>query len=135
MGSAAEDLTQSAQSQERREPLVQTAGVGQNMVSLWDVLTLVCCAMPIGGAAASAKIARVGFAGYALAVTVGLALGVCCALAMRVVGKIVATHIKRHPGPLQERYFRALYFAAMLWIVVALFLGGWGSSALLRLVF
>ena len=30
--------------------------------------------------------------------------------------------------------FRALYFAAVVWIAFALFLGGWVSSALLRLV-
>jgi hypothetical protein len=104
------------------------------MVSLWDLLNVLCFVMPIGGALASARIAKVGFSGYALATTLGLAFGVCCAWPMRTVGKTVATHIKRHPGSLKERYAYALYFAAMLWIVFALFLGEYASMALLRRV-
>ena len=106
-----------------------------DMVSLWDLLLVICFAMPIGGALSSASIRKVGFGGYALAITLGLALGACCAWAMRTVGATVAAHIQRHPVSLHDRYFRALYFAAMLWIILTLFLGGWVSSALLRLVF
>ena len=97
-------------------------------------MTAFCCVMPISGALASATLAKVGIGGYALAVGLGLVLGVCCAWAMRTVGETVAARVKRHPQPLQEWYFRALYFGAMLWIVAALFLGAWTSSALLRLV-
>jgi hypothetical protein len=91
--------------------------------------------MPIAGALASAKLAKVGFGGYALTITIGLVLGVCCGWTMRTVGKTVAAHIRKHSESLHERYFRALYFAAMLWIVFALFLGQWVSSAVMRLVF
>jgi len=105
------------------------------MRTLWDLLTALCFAMPIGSALASSKHAKVGFGGYALAAIVGLALGVCCAWTMRTVGRTAATHIKRHSESLQERYSRALYFAAMLWIVFALFLGDWVSSVVMRLVF
>ena len=104
------------------------------MVSLWDLLTAVCCVMPIGGALASAQYAKVGFGGDALAITIGVALGVCCAWTMRTAGNTVAAHIKRQTVSLHERYFGALYVAAMLWIVFALFLGGWVSLALMRLV-
>jgi hypothetical protein len=90
--------------------------------------------MPVAGAVASAKLAKVGFRGYALAVTVGLALGVGSARTMWTVGNNVAARMKGDPGSLKEWYFRTLYFAAMLWILVALFLGGWVSSVVLRLV-
>jgi hypothetical protein len=53
---------------------------------------------------------------------------------MRTAGNAVDAYVKRHPQLLQERYFRALYFGAMLWIVLALFLGASASSALIRLV-
>jgi hypothetical protein len=108
--------------------------VNANMVSLWDLLTAVCSVMPIGGALASAQYAKVGFGGYTLAVTIGLALGVCGAWTMRAVGKTVAARIRRQTVSMHQRYFRALYFAAVVWIVFALFLGGWVSSALMRLV-
>jgi hypothetical protein len=83
--------------------------------------------MPIGGGLASAKSAKVGFGGYTLAITIGLALGVCCAWTMRIVGDTVAARITRQTVSLHERYFRALYFAAAVWIAFALFLGGWVS--------
>ena len=90
--------------------------------------------MPIGGALASAQYAKVGFGGYTLAITIGLTLGVCCAWTMRTVGNTVDARIRRQTVSLHERYFRALYFAAVVWIVCALFLGLWVSSALLRFV-
>jgi hypothetical protein len=105
------------------------------MVTLWDLLTAVCLAMPVAGALASAKLAKAGFGGYALATTIGLALGVCCALTMRTLGRTVAANIKRHTESTQGWYFSALYAAAMLWIVFALFLGEWVSSVLMRHVF
>ena len=105
------------------------------MVSLWDLLTVVCCVMPIGGALASAKYAKVGFGGYTLAITIGVALGLCCAWTMRTVGDTVAARIKRQAVSLHESYFRMLYVAAVVWIAFGLFLGVWVSSVLLRLVF
>ena len=105
------------------------------MVSLWDFLTLVCCVMPIGGALAAAGIAKVGFRGYALAITVGLALGVGCGWTMWTVANRVVARMKRGLGPKKERFFSVLYLAAMLWIVFALFLGEWVSSLLLRSAF
>jgi hypothetical protein len=110
-------------------------GLEQEMVSLWDLLNVLCLVMPIGGALAAAGIARVGSAGYVLAIAIGLALGMCCAWPMRTVGKTVAAHIKRHPGSVKERYAYALYFAATLWIVFALFLGQLVSLASIRLMF
>jgi hypothetical protein len=103
-------------------------------MSLWDLLTLICCVMPIGGALASAKVARVGFGGYTLAIAIGFVLGVCCAWTMRTVGDTLGAHITRQTVSVHERYFRALYFAAVVWIACGLFLGTWVSSALLRLV-
>lgn len=89
--------------------------------------------MPIGGALASAKFSRVGIGGYAFSVLLGLGLGVGCAWVMEKVGKVVYDRLKQSAGPVQERYFRVLYFGAMVWIVFALFLGGWVTAALLRL--
>jgi hypothetical protein len=105
------------------------------MRTLWQLLILICLTIPIGGALASARLAKVGFGGYALAITIGLAMGVCCAWTMWTVGKTVAAHTERQSVSMRERYARALYFAAMLWIVFALFLGEWVTSATIRQVF
>jgi hypothetical protein len=106
-----------------------------DMVTLWDLLIALCFAMPIGGALASAKLAKTGFVGYALSVAVGLVLGLLLAWIMRTVGKIIAARIKQSPRSPEERYFRVLYFAAMLWIALGLFLGGWLSSVAMRFAF
>jgi hypothetical protein len=104
------------------------------MVTLWHLLMAVCFVMPLAGALAGAKLSKAGFGGYALVVTVGLALGLCFAWTMWTVGKIVAAHTKGKPVPAQEWYARALYFGAALWIPLGLFLGNWVSSAVLKLV-
>src|SRR5260370_374181 len=71
--------------------------------------------------------------GCALAVALGLALGVCCAWTMKIARSAVFARAQRESVALRERYFRALYFAALLWIVFAGFLGAWASSLLCRL--
>ena len=103
------------------------------MKSLWSLFTVVCVVMPISGALASAKFSGVGIGGYAFSVFLGLGLGVGCAWVMEKIGKLVYDRLKHSAGPIQERYFRALYFAAMVWIVFALFLGEWVTSPLLHL--
>jgi len=90
--------------------------------------------MPIGGALASARIAQAGFGGYALVITITLILEAGCAWTMERVGARVYSHTVRKPEPLQNRYFQALYFAAMLWIVFTAFATAWLSSATLRLI-
>ena len=114
------------------------------MVSLWDLLTGICFAASVGCALASAKIAKVGFSGHALAIAVGVALGVLLARTMRVVAKAIVAKLQRRPGWehsvslqkwfLREWFLRGLYLAAMVWIVFAGFLVGWVSSAVLHLV-
>src|SRR5438046_6989201 len=108
------------------------------MVSLWDLLTGVCVTASVGCALASAKVAKVGFSGHALAIAVGIALGVLCAWAMRVVAKAIVAELQRRPSwedsvSLQKWFFRGLYLAAIVWIVFAGFLGGWLSLVVLRL--
>lgn len=90
--------------------------------------------MPIAGALASAKLAKAGFGAYALAIGTGLALGLSLGWVMWTTGKLVAARIKTQPDSSRERYAKALYLAAVLWIMLGLFLGNWLSSAAMRLV-
>ena len=57
----------------------QTGGV-----TLWDLLTLISFVVPVAGAFADAKHSHAGLAGYVLAISVGLAIGVGCAVCMRI---------------------------------------------------
>lgn len=117
-------------------PLLRLAeSEGAANVTLWQLLTLICVAAPVGGSLASVRIAKAGFRGYALAITLGLVVGACCALAMWVAGNAVGARIRRLSAALHERYFRILYLGATFWVIVAGFLGGWLSAVLLRLVF
>jgi hypothetical protein len=107
-------------------------------MSLWDLLTGICFAASVGCALASAKTARVGLGGHAMAIVVGLALGLLCAWTMRVVAEAIVAKMQRrweHSASRQEWFFRGLYFAAMIWTVFAGFLGGWVSLAVLSVAF
>jgi|SRR5215472_12937348 len=104
------------------------------MVALWDLLLTLCFAMPVAGAFTSAKHLRVGLGGWALAASLGLTLGLCCAWTMEVTGATLSAHVQAKSLSLREWYLRALYFAGMLWIVFAGFLGAWTSLVLLRLL-
>ena len=110
------------------------------MGSLWNFLTVLCFAMPITGALSEARLAKVGFGGYAFAVTIGAVLGVCCALVMRVAAGEVLANLRRRPSwersvSMQKWFFSAFYLASVLWMVFALFFGGRVTAALLGLVF
>src|SRR5258707_99239 len=104
-------------------------------MTLWGLLLALCFGMPVGGALASPGLARAGLRGYVAAIAGGLVLGTCCAWTMEAVGATVRRRIEKQPVSLRERYYRALYFVAMLWIMLAGLLGKWVSSVMLRHVF
>jgi hypothetical protein len=113
--------------------------VDVNDMALWHVLILICVALPIGSALASARYVNVAPGGYLLAAAVGLVVGACCGWVMWkthwVVGSKVQRHFSHAPLASQEWYFRAFYLAKLVWVGLAGFLGFWLSLALLRVVF
>jgi mannose/fructose/N-acetylgalactosamine-specific phosphotransferase system component IIC len=104
--------------------------IGDTVVSLWDLLTAICFALPIGTALSVAKHSKVGWAGYAVAVMVASALAWLGVWAKRTVSNHVAARAKAHPVSQEESYFRRLYFAVILWIVVSSLLSAWLTSVL-----
>lgn len=78
------------------------------MVPLWQLLIMVCVAVPIGTAVGVAQHARVGFGGYTLAMTVGLAVGTCCAWTMWIAFKLIRSRRTdpKYSVAQQERFFR-----------------------------
>ena len=108
---------------------------GANVMTLWHLLVGICFGMPIPFALQSAGEAKVGFGGYALAITIGLAVGVSCAWTMWISGKTAGNRIsKLDSESLKHWCFRALYASSIFWIFLSAVLGEWASSALLRLV-
>ena len=103
-------------------------------MSLWNLLTALCLVMPTAGALATVKDLPHGWVGYATAITVGLLLGVGCAWAMRTLGSRVAVSSAPTPDSPNTWRFRALYMGAVIWIVVALFLGSWVTETALHLI-
>jgi len=104
------------------------------MLTLWTLLNAICFFIPVVAAIEEAKAARAGLGGYALAIAIGLALGGGCALAMWTVGRRVGSALQAYPEPRREWYFRVLYSAALLWILMVGFLANWTISAAMRLV-
>lgn len=109
-------------------------------MALWQLLILLCFAVPVGTSLTSARYANVGLRGYTLAGIVGLAVGACCGWAMWTTHKVVVRKVQKHSPSgaslaRQEWYFRAFYLAKILWVGFAGFLGFWLPLALLRWVF
>jgi hypothetical protein len=103
-------------------------------MALWDVMTALCFVMPIAGALATVKDVQKGWAGYTLAIIVGVVLGALCAWAMRIASSKLAPRSSSGPEIGRPWLFRALYFAAFIWIAVALFLGSWVTEASLHFI-
>jgi len=106
-------------------------------MTLWDLLIAICFTIPIAGALSSAKHLNVGVGGYALAIIVGLALGISFAWTQWQAGKTLFRYVEHKRGRLsksvREWCFRALYLAGVFWILVAGAVGGWASSVMMRL--
>jgi hypothetical protein len=86
--------------------------------------------MPIGAALSAAKHSKAGWTGYVVAVMVASALAWPGVWAKRTVGKRVAARRKLYSVAQEESYFRGLYFAVILWIVVSSLLSAWLTSLL-----
>jgi len=107
------------------------------MVSIWHILVGICFLGGVGGAALSAKLARLGFGGYAVAVIIGLAVGLSFAWVMWTAVRSIGMRSRSgsESKPLQSWYLAALYLAAVPWIFLAGFIGQSVSSAVLRVAF
>ena len=101
---------------------------------LWTLLTLMSSVSYIFSAIMTAKNAQAGVGGYALAIIIGLLLGVCNAWALQRVGAAAHDRSKRHSEKLREWWLGALYVASVAWVLVAAFLGAWLTSVAMRLI-
>jgi hypothetical protein len=110
----------------------QTGGV-----TLWDLLTLISFVVPVAGAAADAKHSHAGLVGYVLAISVGLAIGVCCAVCMRIALVRVGGYLVR--GDVSARavswYSGLMLIAAFIWMVFGLFAESWIVTKIVRFLF
>jgi len=103
------------------------------MTTLWGLLTSLSLAMPVAGAIASARLAHKGLGGYVIAILVGLVLGAGGAWTLRKFGRFAVARLETRPVRAEGLYLGSLYFAAVLWVLLALFAGSWTSSLILRL--
>ena len=107
----------------------QTGGV-----TLWDLLTLISFAVPVAGASEEAKLSHAGSLGYVLAISVGLAIGVCCAICMRIALVRVGGYLVRsNLSARAETWCSGLMLiAAFIWIILGLFAEGWLATKIVR---
>ena len=103
-------------------------------MSLWDLLTVICAAMTVGGAISAAKVAGMGSKGYVLATAIGILVGIASAWVMRRVGDLLDARTRPYSEAQRERYLSALYLAVVLWAFLSIFLGLWSTSLMLTVV-
>ena len=78
--------------------------------------------IPIAGAVFEARNARAGMGGWALILVIGLALGLTCTWLMWSVGERIVVAVRAYPESRQRWSLRALYFAAVPWLLGVAFL-------------
>ena len=107
----------------------QTGGV-----TLWDLLTLISFVVPVAGASADAKHSHTGLVGYVLAISVGSAIGVCCAVGMRIALIRVGGYLVRGTvsARAQSWYSGLMLIAAFIWMVFGLFAESWLVTKIMR---
>ena len=102
---------------------------------LWTLLTLTSSGSLVAGAVVAANHSRLGIGGYAFAITIGLLLGGLNFWATEKVAASVVDRLGRHLHLAQESLLNALYFAAALWILLAILVGEWITSAAMHVLF
>jgi len=83
---------------------------------LWTLLVLVSSAMFVVAAIVTARHENAGLPGFLAAVTVAVLLAVANFLAVEKVAAEVAHRVDGLSNRVQERFFRTLYAALVLWI-------------------
>lgn len=116
-----------------RDKLVSNQ-MAEQRVTFWDLLTLISFVVPVAGASEEAKLSHLGLVGYLLAISVGLAIGVCCAVCMRIAlvrisGYLVRSHVSARA---QSVYSGLMLIAAFIWIVFGLFAVSWLATKIVR---
>jgi uncharacterized membrane-anchored protein len=74
--------------------------------------------MPVVAALDTATRADAGLPGFVLVIAIGMAMGSLFSWLLWTTGRVVGKNILHRRSPSQRWYFRALYFAALLWIIV-----------------
>ncbi len=102
------------------------------MVSLLDLMSLICVAATIGGALGPLRHAQRGWFAYAFAIVVAGVIGFVFAWAMRSVAFYYGSQFSQKPED-EPRYVSVLFIVGMfVWVIAAAFLGGWLTHVLLR---
>jgi hypothetical protein len=105
-------------------------------VTLWDLLTVISFVLPVAGASGAARVTNAGIVGYLLVVSAGLAIGVSCAVCMRIALVRVGGYLVRSKiAPRSETWYSGLMLtAAFIWMVFALVAGIWVATKIVSLL-
>jgi hypothetical protein len=107
----------------------QTGGV-----TLWDLLTLISFVVPVAGASAEAKHFHTGLVGYVLTISVGLAIGVCSAVCMRIALVRVGGYLMRSnvSARTESWYSGLMLIGTFILMVFGLFAESWLVTKIVR---
>lgn len=102
-------------------------------MSLWTLLIFVSSAGFFGSALGAAYATSGSVRGFVVAAIVGLLMATSNAWTWSKIGDAVDDYVRPLVESQQERYLRAVYLAAAVWVLCAGLLGGLIASAILRL--
>ena len=103
-------------------------------MTLTELIVCIGLFMPAIGALQSAQHATARFLVYALVIPVGLAAGILGTWTWWSVFSAIGNRERTHSAIRQKRALLPLFLALVSWIFFGAFLGGWITSAAMRLV-
>jgi hypothetical protein len=106
----------------------------QSGVTLWDLLTVISFLLPVAGASEEANHSQAKLGGYVLAISVGVAIGVCCAVCMRIALVRVGGYLIRSNVSARATWWYSglMLIAAFVWMVFGLFAESWFVTKIVR---
>jgi hypothetical protein len=102
-------------------------------MTLWIMMIVVCFFMPIAGAISAGRDLHWSWGLQLGGIALGILLGAGFAWVLHAVGRLVVSRYRSKTEFAARWPFRLLYFAGALWMIAALFLGGWAAELIPRL--
>ena len=103
-------------------------------MTLWHLIMLTYVSANVGVACAIARVNKAGFAGYVIAVGIGVGTGLCSALIINNVSGNVARWINNRPEAVQGKYYGLIYIGAVCCVPISVFLAYQAIAAAFRVL-
>ena len=103
-------------------------------MTLWHLLMASYVSVNVGVAYASASVNKAGFAGYVIALGIGVGTGLCSAWIVDTVSGNIVRWIRSRPEGVQGRYYGLIYIGTICGLPISVFAAFQAIAAAFRVL-